>query len=138
MVGEVRHEESLDLLLALSSGIPGMCSVHASSAREAVAKLCMLPLLAGPNVTSAFVVPAVASSVDLVVHTGTDPDGSRRVREIVGVPGRVEGGTVETARLFTWVDGRLERDDGFPPHLDRFQRAGVDVVGLLDAPPGRR
>ena len=34
VVGEVRQEECLDMLLALSSGIPGMCSVHASSARE--------------------------------------------------------------------------------------------------------
>lgn len=36
IVGEVRQEESLDLLIALNSGLPGMCSVHANSAREAV------------------------------------------------------------------------------------------------------
>src|SRR5207248_2605232 len=107
VVGEVRQEECLDLLLALSSGIPGMCSVHAGSAREAIGKLCLLPLLAGPNVTSDFVVPAVAASVDLVVHTGTEPDGRRRVREVVAVPGRVEGGTVETAQVFGSTGGRL-------------------------------
>jgi pilus assembly protein CpaF len=137
VVGEVRQEESLDLLLALSSGIPGMCSVHASSAREAVAKLCMLPLLAGPNVTSDFVVPAVAASVDLVVHAGTERDGRRRVREILAVPGRVEAGTVETARVFASVDDRLVRADGFPPHVERFERAGLDVVELLGAPSAR-
>ena len=137
VIGEVRQEECLDLLVALSSGIPGMCTVHASSAREAVAKLCMLPLLAGPNVTSAFVLPAVATSVDLVVHTATEPGGRRRVREIVAVPGRVEGDTIETARLYDTVEGRLERADGFPPHLDRFARAGFDVVELLDGSPGQ-
>ena len=47
IVGEVRQEESLDLLIALNSGLPGMCSIHANSAREAVVKLCTLPLLAG-------------------------------------------------------------------------------------------
>ena len=31
-------------------------------------KLCTLPLLAGENVTASFVVPTVASSVDIVVH----------------------------------------------------------------------
>lgn len=32
--GEVRQEESLDLFIALNSGLPGMCSVHANSARR--------------------------------------------------------------------------------------------------------
>ncbi len=49
VVGEVRAEECLDLLLALNSGLPGMATVHANSAREALVKLCTLPLLAGDN-----------------------------------------------------------------------------------------
>ncbi len=40
LVGEVRQEEALDLLIALNSGLPGMCSIHANSAREAIVKLC--------------------------------------------------------------------------------------------------
>src|SRR4029079_6039421 len=83
IVGEVRQEESLDLLIALNSGLPGMCSIHANSAREAVVKLCTLPLLAGENVTASFVVPTVATSVDLVVQVGIDHHGARAVREIV-------------------------------------------------------
>src|SRR5918992_2933645 len=79
IVGEVRQEESLDLLICLNSGLPGMCSVHANSAREAIVKLCTLPLLAGENVGHAFVVPTVASSVDVIVHTTTDGQGQRRV-----------------------------------------------------------
>ncbi|MFC7571031.1 ATPase, T2SS/T4P/T4SS family [Klenkia terrae] len=47
VVGEVRQEECLDLLIALNSGLPGMCTLHANSAREAVVKMCTLPLLAG-------------------------------------------------------------------------------------------
>jgi len=50
IVGEVRQEEALDLLIALNSGLPGMCSIHADSARDAVIKLCTLPLLAGENI----------------------------------------------------------------------------------------
>ncbi len=92
VVGEVRQEECLDLLIALNSGLPGMCTLHANSAREAVVKMCTLPLLAGENIGTAFVVPTVASSVDLVVHVGTDASGHRRVREIVALPGRAEGG----------------------------------------------
>ncbi len=137
VVGEVRQEECLDLLVALNSGVPGMCSVHANSAREAVTKLCTLPLLAGPNVTSGFVVPTVAASVDLVVHTATEADGHRRLREIVAVPGRVEGDVVETASLFATEHGELVRTHGFPPHVERFARAGHDLADLLDGDPAR-
>ena len=131
IVGEVRQAESLDLLIALNSGLPGMCTLHANSAREAITKMCTLPLLAGENVSPRFVVPTVASSVDLVVHIALDYDGVRRVREIVAVPGRVEGDVVEMADLFTTRDGRLRRADGFPPHTERFERAGYRVAALL-------
>jgi pilus assembly protein CpaF len=131
IVGEVRQAESLDLLIALNSGLPGMCTIHANSAREAITKMCTLPLLAGENVGSRFVVPTVAGSIDLVVHVALEHDGVRRVREVVAVPGRVEGDVVETADIFTQREGVLRRADGFPPHSDRFRRAGYDVAALL-------
>ena len=132
VVGEVRQEECLDLLIALNSGLPGMCTLHANSAREAVTKMCTLPLLAGENIGHAFVVPTVAASIDLVVHVGSDPDGRRRVREIVAVPGRAEDGVIELADVFTTHDGRLERATGFPPHPERFAAHGFDLPALLD------
>ena len=131
IVGEVRQGESLDLLIALNSGLPGMCTIHANSAREAITKMCTLPLLAGENVGSRFVVPTVAGSIDLVVHAALEHDGVRRVREVVAIPGRVEGDVVETADIFTQREGVLRRADGFPPHAERFRRAGYDVAALL-------
>jgi pilus assembly protein CpaF len=131
IVGEVRQEECLDLLIALNSGLPGMCTLHANSAREALVKVCTLPLLAGENVSASFVVPTVASSIDLVVHLGMDASGQRRVREIVGVTGRVEGDTIETTDLFTTRRGRLERGDGYPPRPERYEAAGVDLLHTL-------
>jgi pilus assembly protein CpaF len=131
IVGEVRQAEALDLLLALNCGLPGMASIHANSAREAITKLCTLPLLAGENVGSSFVVPTVASSVDLVVHIATEVSGHRRIREIVGVPGRAEEGVVQTAELFADRGGRLVRADGYPPHADRFAAHGFDLPALL-------
>jgi len=138
IVGEVRQEECLDLLIALNSGVPGMCTVHANSAREAVTKMCTLPLLAGENVGHAFVVPTVAASIDLIVHTVTDGDGRRRVREIIAIPGRVEEGVVEVEDIFVWRGERLVRADGYPPHRDRFARAGYDLAALLGAAHAHR
>lgn len=134
VVGEVRQAESLDLLIALNSGLPGMATIHANSAREAITKMCTLPLLAGENVGSRFVVPTVAGSIDVVVQVALERDGTRRVREIVAVPGRVEDDVIEVADLFTRRGDELVRSDGFPPHLDRFERAGHDVTAILGAP----
>jgi len=85
VVGEVRQAESLDLLIALNSGLPGLCTIHANSARDAIAKLCTLPLLAGSNITSEFVNPTVGSCIDLVVHCRMLPNGERVVEEIASV-----------------------------------------------------
>lgn len=131
IVGEVREAESLDMLIALNSGLPGMASIHANSARDAVTKLCTLPLLAGENISSRFVVPTVASAIDLVVHLDLLADGRRRVREIVGLSGRVEDEVIEISELFTLRGDRLVRGDGRPPHAERFARAGHDLGALL-------
>ncbi|GCD90982.1 CpaF family protein [Nocardioides sp. LS1] len=131
IVGEVRSEEAPDLLLALNAGLPGMCTIHANSAREALVKVCTLPLLAGENISARFVVPTVAASVDLVVHLGLDPHGVRRVNEIVGVPGRVENDIIETEPIFTRRGGELARTGGTAPRPELFERAGIDLHRLL-------
>ena len=132
IVGEVRAEECLDLLLALNAGLPGMCTLHANSAREALVKMCTLPLLAGENISARFVVPTVAASVDLVVHLGIDHNGVRRVNEIVAVPGRVEQDIIETEALFIRDSGELRRHGGVPPHVERFSRLGIDIHRVLN------
>jgi pilus assembly protein CpaF len=131
VVGEVRAEECLDLLLALNSGLPGLATVHANSAREALVKLCTLPLLAGENISARFVVPTVASCVDLVVHLAIDEDGRRRVREVVSVPGRVEREVIEIEPIFATPDDHLERAQGMPRRLERFAQARIDIHRIL-------
>lgn len=131
IVGEVRAAECLDLLLALNSGLPGMASIHANSARQALVKMCTLPLLAGDNIGSRFVVPSVAASVDLVIHTGLDAHGHRAVREIVAVTGRVENGLIESEAVFTRRAGRLERGHGLPVRREAFEQAGIDLDAVL-------
>ncbi|MDQ3982398.1 MAG: Flp pilus assembly complex ATPase component TadA, partial [Actinomycetota bacterium] len=130
IVGEVRGQEALDLLVALNSGLPGMTSIHANSAHEALTKLTTLPLLAGENVTHSFIVPTVASSIDVVVHLGKS-GGSRTVVQILGVTGRVEGARLETASLWERSGDRLLWTGQQPPAPDRFAAAGIDVRELM-------
>jgi pilus assembly protein CpaF len=131
VVGEVREAESLDLLIALNSGLPGMCSIHANGARDALAKLCTLPLLAGRNIDSAFVVPTVASSVDLVVHCELARNGKRRVTEIVAPSGQVTAGVIEASTIFASDRGVLEPTGSYPTKSSKFDAGGFDLASVL-------
>jgi pilus assembly protein CpaF len=131
IVGEVREAESLDLLLALNSGLPGACSIHANSAREALAKLCTLPLLAGRNIDAGFVVPTVASCVDIVVFCTLERDGRRRVTEILAPTGGVSGGVIEASSVFGLRDGELTATGGYPTKRAKFEAAGLDPATVL-------
>jgi len=133
VVGEVRQEEALDLLVAMNAGMPSMCSLHANGSREAISKLCLLPMLAGSNVSAEFVVPTVASVVDVVVHTALRSDGTRRVQQITSVTGRVEGNSIETGDIFSFQNEGLEPQGIFPGRLDRFQANNIDVTSLVGA-----
>ncbi len=105
VVGEIREAESLDLLIALNSGIPGMATIHGNSARDAVRKLQTLPLLAGENISFQFIVPTVARSIDWVIHVGIDPkSGVRRLREICEVTGRFEDHVLEIEQVYSWSE----------------------------------
>jgi pilus assembly protein CpaF len=132
VVGEVREAESLDMLIALNSGLPGMCTVHANSAHDAVTKMCTLPLLAGDNISSAFVVPTVASCIDLVVHCSRLANGRRQVTEILSLGRRVENGIIESSMIFSLVGGLLEPTANTMPAEEKFARAGYEVAALLD------
>ena len=85
VIGEVRGPEALDMLVALNSGIPGLGTIHASSAKGAVEKLLTLPLLAGENITDRFLRLTISSAIDLVVHCQREEDGRRRIKEILEV-----------------------------------------------------
>ena len=104
IVGEIREAESLDLLIALNSGLPGMATIHANSAKDAISKLQTLPLLAGENISHRFITPVVAAAIDLVVHVSIAGDGVRRIMEVAHVTGRVEVERIEMETLFKYAD----------------------------------
>ena len=98
VIGEVRGAEAFDLLVALNAGIPGVCTIHANSAREALAKLEILPLLAGENITPNFVTPTVAATISLVIHVARAASGQRRVTQILEVGGLAPDGHILTRK----------------------------------------
>ncbi|CAB4609558.1 MAG: CpaF family protein [Actinobacteria bacterium] len=108
IVGEVREAEALDLLIALNSGLPGMATIHANSARNAVSKLQLLPLLAGENIPQGFINPTIAHSLDLIIQCNLNIDGIRRVTEVSAVSGRVENNQIEVSPIYKWNGNKYE------------------------------
>ncbi len=90
VIGEVRQAEALDLLIALNSGIAGMCTIHANSASEALEKLKLLPLLAGENIPAKFVEQTVGQVIDLVIHCEAKPE--RKITQLL-IANRVQNQT---------------------------------------------
>lgn len=132
VVGEVREAESLDLLIALNSGLPGMCSIHANSAQDALVKLSTLPLLAGRNIDSSFVIPTVASSIDIVVHCSLHRSGQRQIAQIVALSGKVIAGAIEAETIFEMQGGSLKPSGAHPVRLAKFHTAGLDPAIVLN------
>jgi len=127
VVGEVREAEALDLLIALNSGVPGMGTLHANSARDAITKLQTLPLLAGENISHKFIAPTVAAALDLVVHMSLSADGTRRIREVASVTGRFENDRAEIETLWRWNGNEYEQGIGAIGSEEKFSTAGIPV-----------
>jgi pilus assembly protein CpaF len=133
IVGEVREAEALDLLIALNSGLPGMGTIHANSARDAIVKLQTLPLLAGENISHKFIGPTVAAAIDLVVQVALDSSGCRRIVEVCAVTGRLENDRIEVETLWLWNKETYERGLGSLPHPEKFANVGIPASNWWNA-----
>ena len=101
VLGEVRQAEALDLLIALNSGMSGMATIHANSAREAINKLMLLPLLGGPNIQAEFVKKTVGQVIDFAIHLERNQTGFRQVAEIIEISNDPIRGNIKMNSIYT-------------------------------------
>jgi pilus assembly protein CpaF len=79
VVGEARGGEALDMLQAMNTGHDGSLStVHANSARDALARLETMVLMAGMDLPMRAIREQVASAVDLIIQIQRYSDGTRK------------------------------------------------------------
>ena len=140
VVGEVRDREALPLLLTLSSGVKGLTTIHAGSARQALTRLRFICQLA--DVSNELPMSAlnslVSESIDVVVHCTRNRDGVR-VAEIAAVEDLAGG---PDALQFTVTDlftrdpdqNTLRWSGNLPVRASRALRdAGFDARVLLES-----
>lgn len=91
IVGELRGPEAATFLSACGTGSDGsMATIHASSPRQALARLVRYCLGSGLAGAQSALIGEAAEVVHLVIHMGTDPRtghrGIRQISEVLGAP----------------------------------------------------
>src|SRR5271167_4618008 len=100
IVGEARGAEVFDMLQAMSTGHDGsICTLHANTPRDAIARLEMMMLLSGTSIPQRAMRQQIASALNIVVHLSRLSDGSRKVMRISELSG-MEGDMIMMQDLF--------------------------------------
>ncbi|MFH0940574.1 MAG: CpaF family protein [Candidatus Omnitrophota bacterium] len=80
VIGEVRGEETLDMLACMNIGQVGsMTTMHANSALDALLRLETMAMMGGSKVSGELVRRQIISAIDIVITVDRLPDGTRRV-----------------------------------------------------------
>lgn len=146
IVGEVRAGEAFDMMQAMNTGHDGsICTVHANTPRDALARVENMVLMAGFDLPVRAIREQIASAIHLIVHIGRMRDGSRRVTHISEVAG-MEQQTVTMQDIFVFEQQGIGPDDkirgkmtstGLRPRCaDRIQQAGILLRPDLFKRPG--
>lgn len=128
IVGEVRGDEALTLLLACTQGNDGaLCTIHADSSEGVFGRLQMYLAMTRERFEPAAANLLVSQGIDAVVHISQLPNHQRvvtSVREIVGA----EGDLVASNEIYgPHETGRAEPRYGFSAQrLARLEAAGFD------------
>ena len=140
ILGEIRGSECFDMLAAMNTGHDGsMCTLHANSPREALARMENMVMMSDIKVPKEAISRQIADSVDMIIQVKRLRDGSRRVTNITEVIG-MEGPVIVTQELFKFeyldesADGKIigeYRSMGLRPYtFDKAKQFGFDQAYL--------
>ncbi len=123
IVGEVRSEETLDMLQAMNTGHDGsLTTTHANSPRDTVARLETMVLMSGMELPLRAIRDQISSAIDLIVQQSRLRDGTRKITSITEIIG-MEGDVVSMQDLFVYeTDGTVDASGKF---VGRFRATGV-------------
>jgi pilus assembly protein CpaF len=136
IVGEIRDEAAIDMLQAMNTGHDGsMTTLHSNSARDTLARLETMVMMAGLELPVRAIREQVASAVDLIVHQERMRDGTRKISSVQEVVG-MEGDIITMTELFafeqTGIDngqilGRLRPTGLRPKFMEKIEATGINL-----------
>jgi pilus assembly protein CpaF len=137
IVGEVRGQESFDMLQAMNTGHEGsLTTIHANSPRDALMRLETMVAMANLEIPSTFLRSYMASALDVIVHVARFADGARKVTSLQEIEG-MEGDVITLQEIFSFerhgidADGNLQGAFKFhgvrPRFMRQFKLAGISI-----------
>jgi pilus assembly protein CpaF len=112
VVGEIRDSAALDMLQAMNTGHDGsICTVHANSPRDAMARVETMVLMAGVDLPVRAIREQSSGAIDLIVHQARFKDGTRHITQVTEVVG-MEGDVITLQDLFRFDHGMGLDEDG--------------------------
>ncbi|HWH76937.1 MAG TPA: ATPase, T2SS/T4P/T4SS family, partial [Candidatus Binatus sp.] len=137
VVGEVRGAEALDMMQAMNTGHDGsICTIHANSARDALARVETMMMMAGFSLPEKALREQIASGLDVVLQLARLSDGSRKLIEFAEISG-MEGNTITTQTIFGFeqvdvaADGKVIGDfyasGVMPRFMTRIEKYGFKI-----------
>jgi len=141
VIGEVRGEESFDMLQAMNTGHEGsLTTVHANSPRDAMSRLESMVSMANLNIPERAIRQQIASAIHVVVQIARLTDGSRKVISISEITG-MEGDSIWMQDIFAFdrvgidqdgkVRGVFRATGAKPKFADRLASAGYAMSADL-------
>jgi pilus assembly protein CpaF len=136
IVGEIRGEESLDMLQAMNTGHDGsLTTAHSNSPRDTLSRVETMALMAGMDLPVRAIREQIASAIDLIVHQSRMQDGTRKVVNITEVIG-MEGDVITMQDIFRFEQTAIE--DGKvlgeliptglrPKYMDKIEAYGIHL-----------
>jgi len=146
IVGEVRGQETVDMLQAMNTGHDGsMSTIHANRATDALLRLENMISMSDAGVPGKVIQAQIAGGVDIIVQVERMRDGVRRIQEIIEIVG-LENDEIKTQTLFEFAyqsedkEGRLigeflPRQGTVPTFMEKARYFGLDqklahIMGL--------
>lgn len=137
ILGEVRGQESFDMLQAMNTGHDGsLTTIHANSPRDALMRLETMVAMAKLDIPSEFIRRYISSAIDVIIHTARLADGKRKILSFQEITG-MEGNVMTLQEIFSYrkegidqegkVEGNFEFHGVRPNFMEKLKIAGIQL-----------
>jgi pilus assembly protein CpaF len=122
VVGEVRGDETLDMLQAMNTGHDGsLTTVHANSPRDALSRIETMVAMGATNLPERALRHQIASAIQIVVQQSRMSDGTRKVTSISEITG-MEGDIITMQEIYAFEKAGVTQEGKV---MGRFRATGV-------------
>jgi pilus assembly protein CpaF len=143
VLGEVRGEETLDMLQAMNTGHDGsITTIHSNTPRDALSRLETMAMMGEVKLPEKAIKAQIASAVHLIIQTSRMADGTRRVTHITELTGAYSD-VISMSDIFLFekkgigpdgrVRGRFHATGVMPRFAEKLTAAGISLpLSLVD------